>query len=423
MEKKIIGELAYDIQTGLGSIDVPDFENLRTIGMAATLAVHIRGLGEIDYTVLRNVSEHYFSIPSYALREVLEVLAEIEYVQLTTTGKKIKSILPDVPRFQNIYEGVGEYLSNEDLNEPEQATLAIMSELQSKPDNNDRLIHTTGIDRGLFKRCVDIGEAGTYIKSFRARGKDILASPFYFADNLDALVDTTARIGATEIQSVLNVVKGNQGWPLSLIEKRLELGGTKITPSQKDLLTHLCNEGVLKPPSLKFSSTSETFVFTPSPGAGRLNAANREVYERAMALVSCVRKGQLLPNRYRIRSPLRLLEALRDRGHLGANSEANSQYRNLVLLRVGNLINVGGDRWEFRLYQTEENQRALKLAIDLFRTGELSDLEVNEDAKIALTKDEKYIQSVISASELKQRKSITLNEQAAEEFEQLILAF
>lgn len=423
MKGKKLVELAYDVQSGLGNIDVPDFDEMRTMGMAATLSIHIRGLGEIDYELLRKVSDHYFNIPSFALKEVVNVLAEIEYIQLIKKGSKITSIIPDVPRFKDVYEGVSDYFSFSDLNEHEQGTLLILSELQNKPENRDKLIYATGIEKSLLSRCVDIGTSGNYIKPFRARGKDILASPFYFADNLNSLVDLTAKIGASDIQKILEIVRSNQGWPLSIIEHRLELGGTKLTDAQRNLLVHLCSEGILKPPSLQFKSTKETFVFTPAPGSSRLNAANREIYERSMALVSCVRKGQLLADQYRIRMPIRLLEALRDRGYLGANSEAAVQYKNLVFLRVGTLKRVTSDRWEFHLSKTEENRDALNLAINLLRTGELSNLEVDQDARLALSKDEKYIQSVISAAELKKREKISLNEEIAAQFEQLILSY
>jgi hypothetical protein len=423
MDGKKIVELAYDIQSGLGNIDVPDFDQMRTMGMAATLSIHIRGLGEINYEVLRKASDHYFDIPSFALKDVISVLAEIEYIQISTKGSKIISIIPDVPPFQNVYEGVGEYFTFSDLNEHEQGTLLILAELQSKPENKDRLKNTTGIDNNLLARCVDIGQSGNYIKNFRARGKDILASPFYFADNLDSLVDLTAKIGATDIQAVLGIVKNNQGWPLSIIQQRLEIGGTKLSSSQKQLLVHLCSEGILKPPSLKFANSSETFVFTPAPGSSRLNPANREIYERAMALVSCVRKGQLLADRFKIRMPVRILESLRDKGHLGANSEAPSQYKNLVHLRVGYLHPSSGDKWSFHLHKTDENKKALSLAINLLRTGELANLEVDQDARLALSKDEKYIQSVISSAELKKREKVTLSEAAAQQFEQLILSY
>lgn len=416
-------ELSYDVQAGLGRIDVPDFDRLRTMGMAATLAIHLRGLQEIEFEVLRKVSDHFFSIPSYALKEICGILAEINYLDLVTKSGKILSIIPNVPHFKDLYEGVGDYFSFAELNEHEQGTLLILSELQNKPENRDRLISTIGIDRPLLERCVDIGSTGSYLKEFRARGRSIIASPFYFSDNLDELADVTARVGADDIATVLDVIKSNQGWPLSLIQKRLELGGKKLTQDQMQLLVHLCAEGILKPPSIEFKSSKETFVFTPKPGGNRLDSSNREIYERAMALVSCVRKGQLLAELFRIKMPVRILEVLRDQGYIGSNSEAANQYRNLVFLRVGHLKHVAGDRYQFHLTPGEENRAALDLAINLLRTGELANLDVRQEARLALSKDEKYIQSIISAAELKGRGQVALQGDSADQFEQLIFAY
>lgn len=416
-------ELSYDIQSGLGNLEVPDFDSMRTMGMAATLAMHLRGLPEIEYDVLRKVSDYFFSIPSFALKESLQILAEIEYVQIITKSQKIISVIPDVPRFQDLYEGVGNYFTFSQLNEHEQGTLLILAELQTKPANKDKLISCTGIDLPMFKRCMDIGTQGNYLKEFRARGRNIIASPFYFSDNLDELVDLSVQVGSNDISTVLDIIKNNQGWPLSLIEKRLELGGHILTVSQKNILNHLCSEGILKPPSIEFKATKETFVFTPRPGGARLDSANREIYERAMALVACVRKGQLLAEQYRIRMPVKILETLRDKGYIGSNSEAANQYRNLVFVKVGFLKHAGGDRYEFHLNKTEENVAALTLAINLLRTGEMSSLDVNHDARLALSKDEKYIQSIISSAELKKRKQVALDTEAANQFEQLILAY
>lgn len=421
IEGRKLVELSYDIQSGLGNTNVPDFDSLRTMGMAATLAIHLRGMPEVGYEILRKVSDHYFNIPAMALKEALSILAEIEYVRLNTKGIKILSIIPQVPRFNDLYEGVGNYFTFSDLNEHEQGTLAILSALQNKPENRDRIIAATGIDTTLMKRCVEIGNHGHYFKEYRVRGKNFLASPFYFADNLAGLVDMSAKAGADDIAVVLKIIKDNQGWPLSLIESRAEVGGKKLTTTQKQLLVKLCSEGILKPPSIKFRNNSETFVFTPRPGNVRLDTVNREIYERAMALVSCVRKGQLLAEQYRIKMPVRILEALRDRGYIGSSSEAEGQYKNLVFLKVGSMRHVSGDRYQFVLSSTEENIEALNLAINLLRTGELANLDVHKDAQIALSKDETYIQSIISAAELKKRESISINNEANEQFEQLLL--
>jgi len=55
-------EFAYDLHAGLSTLQVPEFDQLQIIGMAATLAVNIKGLGDIEYEVLRKVSDHFMSI-------------------------------------------------------------------------------------------------------------------------------------------------------------------------------------------------------------------------------------------------------------------------------------------------------------------------------------------------------------------------
>lgn len=40
-------EFAYDLQAGLASFQVPEFNELTLVGMSANLAVHIKGVGEI----------------------------------------------------------------------------------------------------------------------------------------------------------------------------------------------------------------------------------------------------------------------------------------------------------------------------------------------------------------------------------------
>jgi hypothetical protein len=255
-----------------------------------------------------------------------------------------------------------------------------------------------------------------------ARGRPILISPFYFADNLDGFADVAASVGATAILSTLEKVKGSQGWPLSLIDATGEIGGVKLASIEVTLIHKLAEEGVIKPPTIKFGMKSESFLFTPRRGSTRLNAANREVYERAMSLVSAVRKGQLLPAAYEIRSPILILEALRDRGYLRSNPEAHEQYANLVVLRVAHLKRVGFG-WQLHLNKTPENEAALNLAIKLLRTGSLAGMEVGQEARIALTRDEEYIQSLISAAELRKRAKQIKNEQANDEFEQLLLRF
>jgi hypothetical protein len=76
---------------------------------------------------------------------------------------------------------------------------------------------------------------------------------------------------------------------------------------------------------------------------------------------------------------------------------------------------------QLHLNRTPENEAALKLAIELLRTGTMSNMEVDKEARIALSKDEEYIQSLISSAEMKKRQRQLTDEQAVHEFEQLLL--
>lgn len=423
MNKKQIAEIAFDIQSGLGRTDAPEFDNLRTAGMAASLAIHMKGLGEIPYEVLRKVSDFYFDIPSYALKSVLTMLEEIEFVDLVPSRTKIENVIPKIPNFKDVYSILGEHPNLDTLNEHEQAALHILGSLQNQPENRDRLLTTSGIEKVVFDRCITIGSFGGLVREHRVRGKNVLVSPVYFADNLNGLADLAATAGSHEIGKTLDIIRNNQGWPLSLALAQSEIGQTKLNVTQTSLIEKLASEGILKPPTISYATTNQSFLFTPQPGSVRLDTANREIYERAMGLVAAVRKGQLLPDQYRIKWPLSILRALRDRGYLRSNSDAQAQYRNLVVLKVAYLNEVSTGRWQLHLRDTPENVSALNLAIQLLETGEMAGMELNQDARIALSKDEKYIQSVVASNELRKRDQQVVDEQAAHEFEQLFLTF
>jgi hypothetical protein len=206
------------------------------------------------------------SIPSIALAEVLRILEEIGFVKLVEKGRKIERIIPDIPVFDDVYNGLGEYANAEcTLNSHEQATLQILTELQKAPQNKDKLFNSLGIEKPLFDRCINIGNSSGMLSEHRARGRPIIISPFYFADNLDGLADAAAAAGASAIQSTLSKVKDNQGWPLSLVGATGEIGGRKLPPTEISLIHKLAEEGVLKPPTIKFGTKSESFLSRPDP--------------------------------------------------------------------------------------------------------------------------------------------------------------
>lgn len=296
LSNREIAEFSFDLQVGLEGADVPEYDAARIIGTAAVLAVNLRGLQEVDYKVLRIVASRLFHIRSESLDDVLHVLAELGLVRLITEGRSIKKVVPLVPHFRDVYAVVGEYNEQKSLNEIEQVTFEILKRLYEAPENKDKVFAALGAEKEAFRDALDISSRAGVVTSKRARGRDILVSPLYFSGNLSGLIDVAARGDTPHMRRVFKLISENQGMPLSLIFRQQEIAGNRLIPEEIELLTAMLTDGILKPPSIRRpNDAEEQFVFTPAPGKVRLTAANREIYEKAMAISAAVRKGQLLP--------------------------------------------------------------------------------------------------------------------------------
>jgi len=422
MDTNEIASKCHDIQVSLGMKEVPDFEKIPMIGMMMNLAIHIRGLPQIDYNVLRLVASEFLGIHSMVIRQVILNLAEIEFIRIDKEGETIKSILPTIPYFEDAYTLVGEFaISKGNFTEIEKVAIEILKKVNDSPISYSSIFEM-GAEKSNINRNIQVGTEGGYLVKRRARGKDILFSPNYFADNADLYADLVAKKGALSIKRLLELIKEAQGWPLSLIEKTQEINGRRITKDEINLLIRIAQDGAIKPPSISTPhSGTNYFLFTPAPGESKLNPTCREIYERAIALVSCVRQGQFLADQYKIRNPVALLRSLKSKGYIKANTEALEQYRMLTVNRVGFLEHVGNGWYRFRLHDIDENIRALDTAISILSSGTICDLEINDDARFALQKNQSYIESIISSHKLRDKEKVTLSEQHQLEIDTLLM--
>jgi hypothetical protein len=424
VEPKIIAARCHEIQTCLGTRTVPEYEQLIIVGMAVKVALHIRGLPLIDYETLKLVCYHFLDIPSYVLTQVIHLLAEIEFVYLQTEGNTIKAVLPDVPYYEDLYEGIGEYLDTElQFTEAEQLTLAIVEKLAHAPDNVDRLRNDLGADAALFNRNLEYGKQGRFLVVKKHRSRNIVINPVYFSENIEIFADHVAATNSTSVANLLDALKSFQGWPLSLIKANASIGTIDIQPDQIRLLERLAQEGIVKPPTITTTHSGETnFLFTPTPSATNLNPMKRDIYEKAMAIVAAIRQGQLLPEKYAIHSPAAVLYTLKTNLKLSkATTEFSQQYKNLVHLRVGQLKSIGHGYHEFHVIDTPDNREALDMAYKLVVLGQVRGLEVDEDARRALQSEQKYVESLVASARLREREPIPLSEEQIDELENLLL--
>jgi len=425
MDNSIAVARCHEIQLSLRDKDVNRFEAIPRVGMAVQLALHLRGLPVVDYERAKLVAASILGIPRVAFDQVLGILAEIEFVRLGNTTSGIRTIIPTVPYFDELYVGLGDYLntgSSAKLDEFEALTLAVVDRLAGAPHNADSLASQLGAERKAFNNTIEIGTKGGFLYTRRARAKDILLNPTYFSENADIFADHVAASGATSVQRTLELLRQAQGWPLSVIEATGEINGTKISPSEVLLLRRLAEDGAIKPPSINTSHAGNSlFLFTPTPMTAKVSPLKREVYERAIALVSAIRQGQLLPNRFRIRNPAAVLYTLKTDLQLRPTSDYSEQYNNLVKHRIARLEPLQGGFFQLKIIATPENIEALNIAYSLIQGQSTTGLGVDQEAVSALVGPSEYVESLISSKHLREKQPVSLAGDTNIELEQLLL--
>ncbi|MEY2152814.1 hypothetical protein AB7849_18045 [Rhodanobacter sp. 115] len=424
MDSKIAVARCHEIQLATRDKDISRFESIPEIGMAVQFALHIRGLAAIDYDQAKFVAAALLGIPRLAFDRIASLLAEIEFIRIGGGHTVPRIILPTVPFFDDLYEGLGGYFDTLKLDEFEGLTLEIVDRLASSPYNADALAGQLGAERKAFDDSVEIGTKGGFLVSRRARAKSVLLNPSYFSENAELFADHVASVGAKSVNATLKLLRRAQGWPVQLIEKTGEIAGTRVDADGIKLLKRLAQDGMVKPPSITTTHAgTSVFLFTPTPGVANITPFKREIYERALAVVSAVRQGQLLPNNFRIRSPGAVLYTLSRDLQLRPTSDYSEQYQGLVHYRVARLEKLANGYFQLKVIDTPENREALKIAYDLVTGGSAPDLSVDNEAVSAMSGSREYVESLLSSKLLREKELVKLSSDDAFEIEQLILGF
>jgi hypothetical protein len=117
-----------------------------------------------------------------------------------------------------------------------------------------------------------------------------------------------------------------------------------------------------------------------------------------------------------------VLYTLRSNLRLGkATTEATQQYKQLTILRVARLVDVGNGYSEVEIVDTPENREALDIAYDLVAQGKTSGTEVDDTARKALQESQDYVESLIASADLRRRETVQLSEEQSEQLDLLFL--
>lgn len=373
-----IGVRSQDIQTSLQGIDLgalnPETKNIRLIGMAERLAIHIRGADVIDdYKRLEYVASQ-FDIDALVLPKVLNVLEEIGWVRVKGEGDRISKVEESVPYFSDIYGTMGEYYKSSHPSEVENATLIVTDYLALSPIGEEKIQRKLGLGQDEYKMVFDIGRSGRFLDRYESpqNGEGVLYSPLYWVENpekIETIFNLLKKFGAEEIIGALRRVRDYQGFPLP--DNLLSGKPSELLREEDLIIFEAINKGILLAPKVNSLRGGKHFAFTPYVG---IPIEEKIILEKAMAILACVRYGQHFGSITKIKYPAAILDSLLESPHrIGSHTEIKRQYAILVGRGVGRIFpdRFSKDRYYFQLIETEENIKALKLAKDLLMVGEV----------------------------------------------------
>jgi hypothetical protein len=339
-----------------------ELANSLLLGKALNLALHLRGFNVIeDIRGLRYAAAE-LGVGSTELTTILGELQEIEWVRIVGPANNPKRVEVLVPALRDGFEIIGARWRDLNPTEIEQGSVMAVSEAVVRPYTEEQLIRTLGNSKELAGTVLDIGEAGTFLRLHRLDGGErIVYSPQYGDNNPEKAIALVEKYGDDKVKNLIAAVHQEQGVPAEFLTqddkfvKEAMLSGLVLVPAVRD----------------------KQFVFTPQKG---LVPEETVILDKARAIVSCVRFGQRYAEITKIFSPAAIVSALISRKKLKPHTEHLEQYGLLVKKGIGRVDKIGS-KWQFRVSDTEDNMKALRVARDLLDTGDAIHQQVDDEAQ------------------------------------------
>ena len=376
----------YELESAFASNLEPTSPRLRSyrvsrlLGQAARLCQLIRGQDVIeDPDRLVAIAAAQLKIDPMHFDSVLEVLKEADLVEERrgTLYEKVRQI-----DFGENYERVGEIWQQRKKDEREEATVRALDELVEFPQLASELDSFSGVADAVKKQILEVAINARLIESLSVGiGEPMLFAPMLWDLDPKRVSTALGQLGTgSGLKQIMGRVQGAQsGTELALLS---------LSSEEQALAAKAVTIGLLPTFPVNSVGGEKSFTFTPYSGALITDQTERELLSKARAVVSCVRYGQKYAGASKINYPAALLRALLDPGRnysLASHSEAKQQYGQLVLRGLGKIVQ-SGSRYVFQLIPSEENKRAVRLAIELLNRNEIVEernLAINDASQLS----------------------------------------
>ena len=361
-----IGLRAYDTAIGFRNLDtrsaaLTDFDSTHTIGMAAILAGAIKGKEIIrNAKSFKKIAADVLKIDPWAFDKVVYELNELEMVRgIERQGGEIISFYENVPLlYDNVHERLGTRWLDMRPSELAVQFLTMLDKLASAPSLTQKLTEEVGTDQRANQKLRTIGETAELIRFYPLRdGTEVATSPLHAFEHPDRLVELFEHYNADRVREAFNDIRSHPGFPILMNNSQ---------PIAEDMV----RLGLVPAPTVVGADRQERAFAIMLYGLDSVYlTSKKQVLDRALALIACVRCGEVSGGVTPIRMPDKLLAALMDPDRnytLKGHSSAPRQYAPLVRMGMIALVPIGG-KWEVQLNPTEDNRDAVKLACTLLR--------------------------------------------------------
>lgn len=389
-----IGIRCHDVHQGMGNVDtrsahIAQLGTTRLIGMAANLAVNLRGLDVVaDANALKQIAAQELGVESLAFDSVVGVLEEAGMVRVRRPSPSKVQIDENVPYHQNLYNLLGEIWEQRAPSDLERETVGLVNALADAPRELE--VVEAEIPKSDLGPILAVGESTQLVKTLKlSDGTHLLYSPFFVFENPTVMKEIYENHEVAEVRQVMEALRGEQGL---LVDEN--------NPVMKDMLAR----GLLLAPTIKGASGDASFAFLPYVADRQFLGVKKAILEKAVQILACVRYGEHRAVATRIQSPAAILRRLLDSSSdftIKPHSEHSKQYYTLYRLQIVDFIRSGN--WvAVKLIDTEDNKEAVQLALDLLMYQEnVSTRGLDEQARDLLAHGDHYSNAMATIQERK----------------------
>lgn len=295
---------------------------------------------------------------------------------------EIYRIIERVPVYQDLYAALGNAWRARQPRQIEEELLAVVNRVARGPIPLEMLTQSLGVDKSDIDQLYRLGVDTSILKTAEGRDGTILYSPYTAFENPREMQAALMEHGPIELTAALDRVANYQGFPVS--------------ETESPILFDAVARGLLAAPSVQLPNGEiRPFAAIPYAFDKSLTRDRKQILDKALAIVACVRCGQHFGGATSTRDVTLVLGALLSRECLRPHSSHERQYKLLRDLSIIQFLpdELTGRDWKRpSLIRTDENIEAVQLAMALLTGGEpMTGRESDDGVKQLLGLDAKAL--------------------------------